>query len=225
MNVAKTNHSGLRNVRLLVLLSITLTLVLISSYVAVEYFRSQKNIDSNESQLATSHDSYVHPKDASSLGSTIPPRKTYYAWFEPDPSTIERDEEIPAEAAYVSLHGEFDKWLIGSKVVVEIPQTQERYRTVVHRMEVDDFGNQRIWAEPDDDEEEFSQLILSVSDNQTLAYVSTKHGNYELTGTADGGWLVPTQVLQANIDTSKNDVLGRLRDRHSNTKYVPKRSE
>lgn len=223
MNKSKTNR--VRNLKLRVLIGITFVLVLVSSFVVIERFRPQQNIDLNEPELADSHDSHAHPKNASSIGSTIPSRKTYYAWFEPDPNTIERDKEMPAEAAYVSLYGEFDKWLIGSKVVVEIPQTQELYRTVVNRMEVDDFGNQRIWTEPDVDEEEFSQLILTVSDNQTLAYVSTEHGNYELTGTSDGGWLVPTKVLQAQIDTTKKDVLGRLRDRHTNTKYVPKRPD
>lgn len=223
MNKSKTNR--LPNLKLRVLLGITFVFLLVSSFMLIERFRPQQNIDLNESELADSHDSHAHPEDALSVGSTIPSRKTYYAWFEPDPSTIEQDEEIPAGAAYVSLYGEFDKWLIGSKVVVKIPQTQELHQTVVHRMEVDDFGNQRIWTEPDVDEEEFSQMILTVSDNQTLAYVSTEHGNYELTGSADGGWLVPTNVLQANIDTSKKDVLGRIRDRHTNTKYVPKRSD
>ena len=223
MTISKRNRSY--TLKLRVLLGVTFAFVLVSSFAIIEMIRSQKNIDSNESQLAISQNAQVDPKNTSSVGATIPTRKTYYAWFEPEPSTIERHEEVPAEAVYVSLYDEFDKWLIGSKVVVEIPQTQALYQAVVHRMELDDFGNQRIWAEPDHDEEEFSQLILTVSDNQILAYVSTAKGNYEMTGTSDGGWLVPTQVLQANIDTTKKDVLGTLRNRHTNTKYVPKRSD
>lgn len=219
---SKTNR--LPNRKLRVLLGLTFAIMLVSSFVVIEMIRSQKNSASNESQLAIPQNAQVDPKNASSVGATTPTRKTYYAWFESDPSTIERPDEMPAEAVYVSLYDEFDKWLIGSKVVVKIPQTNELHRTVVDRMESDDFGNQRIWVGPDVDEEEFSQLILTVSDGQTLAYVSTEHGNYELTGTSDGGWLVPTKVLQAKIDTTKKDVLGRLRDRHTNTKYVPKRT-
>lgn len=223
MNTSKRNRSPVLRVR--VLLGVSFTLVLVFSFVVIEMIRSPKSLDSTQSQLAHSQDTKVDPQNTSSVDATTPTRKTYYAWFEPEPNTIERPEEVPAEAAYVSLYDEFDKWLIGSKVVVKIPQTQTLHRAVVHRLEIDDFGNQRVWVEPDHDEEEFSQLILTVSDNQILAYVSTKKGNYEMTATSDGGWLVPTQVLQANIDTSKKDVLGTLRDRHSNTKYVPKRSD
>ena len=225
MNVAKTNRSGLRNLKVLGLLSITLALVLISSYVAVEHFRSQKIVDSNSSEDTLTQHANIDPKETSSPSSNLPSRKTYYAWSEADQTKIERHEELSAEAVYVNLNGEFDKWLIGSPVVVEVPQTQKLYRSVVSRMEIDDFGNHRIWAEPDLDENEFSQLIVTVSDNQILAYVSTEQGNYEMTGTADGGWLVPTQELQANIDPTKNDVIGTLRHRHANTKYVPKRSD
>lgn len=215
----------MHSLKLRVLLGITFVLVLVSSLLVIDLFRSQNNVDSNESELAVSEHAQVDSEHTASIDSTVPSRTTYYAWFEPDTSTVKRHDDIPAEAVYVSLYDEFDKWLIGSKIVVKIPQTQELHQAVVSRMERDDFGNQRIWAEPDHDEEKFSQLIVTVSDNQTLAYVSTEHGNYEMTGTSDGGWLVPTQVLQANIDTAKKDVLGTLRNRHINTKYVPKRTD
>lgn len=222
MNISKTNR--LHNPKVRVILVSMVALLLITSFVIFEILRGPNTLDSNDSELPTAPHTAADSNTPSNTTSADPSRKTYYAWFEADQSTIERHEEIPTEAVYVKLHGEFDKWLIGSPVIVEIPQTKELYRTVVDRMEIDDFGNQRIWAEPDDDEEEFSQLILTVSDSETFAYVSTHDGNFELIGTSDGGWLVPTNVLQAKIDTTKKDVLGRLRDRHTNTKYVPKRS-
>ena len=157
-----------------------------------------------------------------------PPRKLRQAWYETsakDSKLIPRPQDIPSDSTYVTLKGEFDQWLLGTPVEVTIPQTGKRYRSIVDRIAPDEFGNVTIYAKPDTDEEEFLRLILTYSGEQTLAYVSTTSGSYELTGSERGGWLTSTNSLQAKRDYSYKDVLETQRDRHANTKYVPPREE
>lgn len=206
-------------------LGTSFAILLVTSIFLIQFFWLPEQEVPNEKDSAEVQSTSDEPQTTASSSTQTPDRKVYYAWFETDQTAIERPEDVPSEAAYVSFNGEYEKWLIGSPVVVAIPQTKKRYRAVVDRIEIDDFGNNRIFAEPDSNEDDFSRLILTVSDGQTLAYVSTEQGSYELTGTDEGGWLIPTRVLQANIDTTKKDVLGTLRNRHLNTKYVPTRED
>ena len=203
----------------------SIAIFLVAGFFLALFLWTPQVTDDVEPDLTDLEDASGVPKTTMSSATTPPARKVYYAWFETDQSGVERPEDVPSEATYVSLKGEYEKWLVGSPVVVVIPQTKERYQAIVDRLETDDFGNNRIYAKPDKKEEDFSRLILTVSESQTFAYVSTKHGSYELTGSDEGGWLIPTRVLQANIDTTKKDVLGTLRDRHVNTKYVAPRED
>ncbi|MCY3883781.1 MAG: hypothetical protein OXG24_02580 [Gammaproteobacteria bacterium] len=158
----------------------------------------------------------------------FPPRKLRQAWYKTsgkDAKLIERPQDLPGDSSYVTLTGEYDQWLLGTPVEIAIPQIGKRYRSVVDRIAPDEFGNVTIHAKPDADEEEFLRLILTFNSAQTLAYVSTTSGSYELTGTETGGWITSTSSLQKKRDYSLKDVLETQRDRHANTKYVPPRED
>lgn len=158
----------------------------------------------------------------------FPPRKLRQAWYETsteDAKLIPRPENLPDDSRYVTLPGEFDQWLLGTTVEISIPHTGKRYRSIVDRIAPDGFGNTTIYAKPDADEEEFHHLILTYSGAQTLAYVSTTLGSYELTGSEKGGWITSTNSLQERRDYSQKDVMETQRDRHATTKYVPPRED
>lgn len=223
--MSKSETRASTNKLVIIPLAISFAILLVAGIFLVQLLRSPENEVSNQKDTVEIGHTTDAPQTTMSPTTNTPDRKVQYAWFETDQTAIERPEDVPSEATYVSFNGEYEKWLIGSPVIVVILQTKKRYRAVVDRIEIDDFGNNRIFAEPDSNDDDFSRLILTVSDKQTLAYVSTEQGSYELTGTDEGGWLIPTRVLQANIDTTKKDVLGTLRNRHLNTKYVPPRED
>lgn len=163
-----------------------------------------------------------HPKPQ------FPSRKLRQAWLERSSTAIDpivTPPNLPKDSTYVTLAGDYEQWLIGTPVEVFIPQTKKRYRSIVHRIAPDDFGNTAIHANPAEGEDEFLQLIVTMNDSHTFAYVSTVGGSYELVGSKEGGWLIPSQSLHENIDFSVVDVLKTRRDRHANTKYVPRRED
>lgn len=174
----------------------------------------EEHIDSS-----VAHD---HPKPQ------LPSRKLRQAWLEQSITAVDQVEpprNLPKDSVYVTLTGEYEKWLIGTPVEVFIPQTKKRYRSIVDRIAPDDFGNTAIHANPAEGEDEFLQLIVTMNDSHTFAYVSTVAGSYELVGSKKGGWLTPSQSLHENIDFTLVDVLKTRRDRHANTKYVPRRED
>lgn len=190
---------------------------------------------------------YFWPNEAATVGETpdlykepdelvtqevsdkqFPPRKLRQAWLETsgkDAKLVSRPRDLPGDSVFVRLTGEYDQWLLGTPVEISIPQTGKRYRSVVDRISPDEFGNVIIHAKPDTAEEEFLRLILTFNSAQTLAYVSTTLGSYELTGTENGGWITSTNSLQEKRDYSQKDVMETQRDRHANTKYVPPRED
>lgn len=159
----------------------------------------------------------------------FPPRKLRHAWHE-----IQANEQVASsgsqsatdDSVHVKLTGEYAQWLIGTPVEISIPQINKSYRSIVDRIVPDGFGNTSIYAKPDsEEEEEFQRLIVTFGASQTFAFVSTSEGSYELQGTDEAGWLTPTSSLRENIDYTKKDVAETRRDRHANTKYVPRREE
>lgn len=193
------------------------------------------------SRDGSSHDSIVHLDDEHDHDhehdhrhsdehedSHFPPRKLRHAWIENQAnqqSAPSRPEGLSEDSVYVTLTGDYAQWLLGTPVEIDIPQTDKTYRSVVDRIVPDGFGNTSIYAKPEEEEEEFQQLIVTFGGSQTFAYVSTTVGTYELHGTDETGWLTPTSSMRENIDYTKKDVAETRRDRHANTKYVPRRED
>lgn len=219
-NRASNRHSGVKH-----WLVLAMAFVVIGSFVAYYFWPDQDTqVDESVSTSANLDD----PITTEFPEPQFPPRKLRQAWYETnakDSKLIPRPQDIPGDSAYVTLTGDFDQWLLGTPVEVTIPQTGKRYRSIVDRIAPDELGNVTIYAKPDTDEEEFQRLILTFSNEQTLAYVSTTLGSYELTASEKGGWITSTNSLQAKRDYSYKDVLETQRDRHANTKYVPPRED
>ena len=206
-------------------LGLAIALVLVGSFVAYFFL---PNGDMTRSESA----SLDRQPDGSATHEIpepqFPPRKSHQAWYETsgkDAKLIPRPKDMPIDSSYVILTGEYDQWLLGTPVEIAIPQTGKRYRSIVDRIAPDELGNVTVYTKPDKDEEEFLRLIVTYSNTQTLAYVSTTLGSYELTGSEKGGWITSTNTLQAKRDYSYKDVLETQRDRHATTKYVPPRED
>ena len=185
--------------------------------------------DHAKSVTESSDDEHSHGSSvADSATARFPERNLRYAWQKtPDTKIdeLERPADLPDESVHVTLPGDYERWLLGTPVELEIPQANKKFRTVVDRIVPDDFGNTSIYAKPDADEAEFQRLIVTFNSTHTFAYVSTAQGSYELSGTNRGGWLIPTRSLDKRRDFSLKDTGETLRFRHTNTKHVPPRDE
>lgn len=219
---------GMLNLRSLFWIGLSVALVLggFGTYVyfVVPNGDKARSITSNKLDAELNDAAAVASVDA----SPIPSRKLRQAWFEParrELKLVNRPEGLPEDSSYVTLAGEYEKWLLGTPVEVPIPQIKKRYRSIVDRIKPDQFGNTTIYAKPDRDEKELARLIITFNSTHTIAYVSTTVGSYELSGTATGGWLTPTSSLQQNRDFTIPDVVNRKRDRYANTPYVPPREK
>lgn len=200
----------------------------VSAYI-VTTFVMQQGDSFADPHLHHDHEhEHDHDEPTSNAEPQFPPRKLRYAWHETNPNDQDAPslpEGMPDDSVYVTLTGEYSQWLLGTPVEISIPQTDKTYRSVVDRITPDGFGNTSIYATPDSDEKEFQRLIVTYGNDQTFAYVATSEGSYEFHGTDEAGWLTPTSSMGQHIDYSKPDVAETRRDRHANTKYVPRREE
>lgn len=221
----KHNRSSERYSGLKLWLVLGIALVVFGSFIAYYFWPSEDTLDGKSASLEEVPDDLAVQETAD---PQFPPRKLRQAWYETterDEKMFPRPENLPDDSSYVTLTGEYDQWLLGTPVEIAIPHTNKRYRSIVDQIAPDKFGNVTIHAKPDTDEEEFLRLILTFSDSQTLAYVSTTLGSYELTGSDRVGWITSTNTLQKRRDYSQKDVIETQRDRHSTTKYVPPRED
>ena len=200
-------------------------IVLIVSFVTYFFWPNEDPVDGETAKL----DKEPHDSSSQEISNQqFPPRKLRQAWYETsgkDARMLTRPKDMPDDSSYVTLTGEYDQWLLGTPVEISIPQTGKRYRSIVDRIAPDELGNVTIHAKPDTDEEEFLRLIVNYSSTQTLAYVSTTLGSYELAGTEKGGWLTSTTSLQKKRDYTLKDLMETQRDRHATTKFVPPRED
>lgn len=213
-------YSGLK---LWLLLGIAL--VVFGSFMAYYFWPTEDTLDGKSASLEELPDDLAAQETAD---PQYPPRTLRQAWHQvsaEDEDLFPRPENLPDDSSYVTLTGEYDQWLLGTPVEIAIPQTGKKYRSIVDEIAPDEFGNTIVHAKPATDEDEFRRLILTFSDSQTLAYVSTTLGSYELTGSEKVGWITSTNTLQKRRDYSQKDVIETQRDRHANTKYVPPRED
>ena len=196
------------------------------------FFYSKDESHLVESSIAEVDHSHAHVATASTPSTTnqpdYPPRKQQIAWTE-----IELDNSLPKSkwarvpdhAIFVSLNDHFDQWLLNTPVVVHIPHIDKTYNAVVDRITPNGLLSTTIRASPDADEIELKRLIVTFGEDQTLAYVSTTQGSWELTGDGQIGWLVSTAELKRTQDYSEPDVLNEHYDRYAGAEYVPRRDE
>ena len=169
------------------------------------------------SQVATTEPNKVFPQ-----------RRTHQAWYLPSADADLADlptENLPRGSAYVRVSKKYQQWLLGTPVEVHIPQIDKTYLAVVDRIAPDAFGNTTIHAIPSQTEEVLDRLILSFNSANTLAYVSTNEGSYELTATGEYGLLVPSSSLGVTKDPSVPDVGEQKKNRYADAEYVPRRDE
>ena len=160
--------------------------------------------------------------------SQFPSRSTEQAWFQlsaEERSALSNSIELPHGAVPVRVSDQYKQWLLGTPVRIYLPQTDEMFAAVVERMEPDAFGNTTIHAGPDDEEDVFKKLILTFNSQNTLAYVSTKAGNYELAATGTIGVLVPGSSLGVTKDPTVPDVGSSKPHRYEDAEYVPRESD
>ena len=156
----------------------------------------------------------------------FPPRRTQQAWFTTAnveiPSSTP-NQELPKDSVYVRVSDTYRHWLLGTPVEIYIPQSDTTYTGFVDRIEPDGFGNTTIYAEPGSEDSVFQRLILTYNHKNTLAYVSTREGNFELTASSEFGLLIPSSSLRIAKDPTVPDVGTTQRDRYRDAEYVPRR--
>lgn len=198
--------------------------------VAYVYFRNESPVD----ESTVTHVEHSSPAASSShVTSTTsqpnyPPRRPQIAWTE-----ITSDENLPKSkwsrvpdhAIFVSLNDRFDQWLIDTPIEIRIPHIDATFRAVVDEITPNGLHSTTIRASAASDEHDLNRLILTFGEDQTLAYVSTKRGSWELTGDGQIGWIVSSADLKRSQDYSESDILNENFDRYAGAEYVPRRTE
>ena len=198
--------------------------------VAYVYVNHQPSID----EPAVAHVDHSHvnealrPNTRTTNQTNFPPRKLQIAWTEissQDNLPKSKWSRVPDHAVFVSLNSRFDQWLLHTPVEIHIPHINKTYRAVVDQITPNGLLSTTIRASPDAEEQDLKRLVLTFGEDQTLAYVSTNQGSWELTGDGQIGWLVSTADLKRSQDYSEPDVLNEHYDRYAGAEYVPRRSE
>lgn len=169
----------------------------------------------------------IPPAKADSARDKFPPRRTHQAWFKTanvDIPSATPDQELPKDSVYVRVSDTYRQWLLGTPVEIYIPQTDVVYKGIVDRIEPDGFGNTTIYAGPEPEDSVFQRLILTYNHKNTLAYVSTREGGFEMTASSEFGLLIPSSSLRIAKDPTIPDVGRTKRDRYKDAEYVPRRS-
>ncbi|MCY4130458.1 MAG: hypothetical protein OXG15_14585 [Gammaproteobacteria bacterium] len=206
--------------------------VAILALIAIVYvhFNYQSPIDEDAvAQVDHSHtNEALRPVTKEANQTSFPPRKLQIAWTEirsPENLPKSKWSRIPDHAVFVSLNGRFDQWLLHTPVEIHIPHINKTYNAVVDQITPNGLLSTTIRASADAEEQDLKRLVLTFGKNQTLAYVSTSHGSWELTGDGQIGWLVSSADLKRSQDYSESDVLNEHYDRYAGAEYVPRRSE
>lgn len=170
----------------------------------------------------------LRPVTRNASGANFPPRRLQIAWTEiPSQNNLPTAKwpRVPDHAVFVNLNDHFDQWLLHTPVEIHIPHIDTTYNAVVDRITPNGLLSTTIHASAASNEQNLQRLILTFGEDQTLAYVSTNHGSWELTGDGQIGWLVSSSDLKRSQDYSESDVLNEHYDRYADAEYVPRRSE
>lgn len=158
----------------------------------------------------------------------FPPRRKQTAWtaMPSDPfRATEQWSNVPDHAVFVRLDGQYEQWLLGSPVDIYIPHLDKTLTAVVDRIRPNGVKSMTIHAVPAENEQILKKLVLTFSEVQTLAHVTTNQGSWEMNGDHEIGWIVATADLHKSRDFSETDVKMHDYDRYANAEYVPKRTD
>lgn len=205
--------------------------VLVLVAIGVLYALQQENPETSAPLVASPPDPSpeisVPAAKEDSAQDKFPPRRTQQAWFTTanvDIPSATPDQELPKDSVYVRVSDTYRQWLLGTPVEIYIPQTDVTYTGIVDRIEPDGFGNTTIYAGPEPEDSVFQRLILTYNHKNTLAYVSTREGGFELTASSEFGLLIPSSSLRIAKDPTIPDVGKTKRDRYRDAEYVPRRT-
>ena len=194
------------------------------------YFGEQASFDAGHAESADA----PHVADSSLLNEPIsqstsfPPRRPQTAWTavaidNSDPAS--KWAHVPEHATFVRLNDRFDEWLLNTPIEIHIPDGDHTFHAIVEQITPNSPTSTTIRASPAPEEHQLGRFILTFGIDHTLAYVTSKHGRWELVGDGEIGWLVSTSDLKRSQDYGESDVLIERRDRYANAEYVPRRSE
>ena len=198
--------------------------------VVYAYFNRQSSLsEPSIAQVDQSHtNESIAPVTRNANQTSFPPRKLQIAWTEiasPDSLPKSKWTRVPDHAVFVSLNGRFDQWLLQTPVEIYIPHIDKTFNAVVDQITPNGLLSTTIRASAASDEQDLKRLVLTFGKDQTLAYISTTQGSWELTGDGQIGWLVSSADLKRSQDYSEPDVLNEHYDRYAGAKYVPRRTE
>lgn len=197
------------------------------AYFAFDYVQSDSSGHAHQhAERSHATESAVAPR--ATIAGAYPNRRQQIAWqVVSDAKSIDQTlwPNLPDFAEFVDLNREFDQWLLGTPVEIQIPQTGKTYAATVDRIVPNGKTSHTIHAIPSENEQELERFIVTFNDTSTLAYVSTKAGVWELVGNAETGWIVSTQDLDASRDYSEPDLLVQNYDRYKDAEYVPRRND
>ena len=160
--------------------------------------------------------------------ANFPPRKQQIAWTEitlDNSLPTSKWAHVPEHARFVNLNDRFNQWLLRTPIEIHIPHINKTYNAVVDQITPNGLESTTIRASPATGEQDLNRFILTFGEEQTLAYVSTNQGSWELTGDGRIGWLVSSTDLRRSQDYSKSDVLNESYDRYAEAEYVPRRND
>ncbi|MYD42522.1 MAG: hypothetical protein F4W90_01360 [Gammaproteobacteria bacterium] len=180
----------------------------------------------------THHDDHTHtlatkskPANPATLPQDLPARKTQVAWTTLTNQSLRNEDRwshVPEHAVFVNLNRQFEQWLLSTPVTIEVPHIDASFEALIERIERNSPKSTTIYGIPSENEEELHRLIVTFSENRTLAYISSARGSWELVGDREIGWIVATIDLKKSQDYSETDVRGKRVDRYANAEYVPK---
>lgn len=165
--------------------------------------------------------------DQELLRPRIPPRKKRIAWEKLELHSnidVSKWPRIPQNASFVAFSDPFEDWLLHSPIEIYIPQIDQNYRGIVDKITNNGRHSTTIRASPQAGETDLQRLILTYGENQTMAYISTRQGSWELTGDDYLGWIVSTTSLKKGRNYPETDVLNPAYDRYAEAEYVPRKS-
>ena len=94
------------------------------------------------------------------------------------------------------------KIALGDNILLSIPQIDIELLLVVTRVKNRVRGIKVITATGIEDS---ADLLLTLGPSSTFANIDTLKGTYELVGTASFGWLMPSAIMDPNVNYAKPD--------------------
>ena len=95
--------------------------------------------------------------------------------------------------------------LAGDRIRLEVPQIAEIFDGVIERVDQDAYGNLSYIGLLTGADGRDYRFIITAGPRNTFAHIGTSRGTFELVGSNDLGWLMPTANMDQHVDYSKPD--------------------